>query len=613
MKKLYIGTIALAICSSSFAQNGVFNTSRLIQKANYNSVIEAETPLIEKGITLWEDDFSTPSNWTLTNTSVPALDWNINMGGETSIPANSNGPAGMTTLSNGYLLIDSDGISGNSDGNGTPTVVDATIATPIDLSATGGTGQAEMNVVLEFQHNFRWWQDIRQVNVSGDNGSTWTTFDISDANGNVTGAMAQNSGNPEVTSINISAVAGGQSQVLIQFHYDDQDFWGWYWAVDDVKIKRQDADDLVATTAYFGSQGLPYFSIPSSQVAPIDFYTVADNVGYTDQTGSMVTVDVNSGTFTGTSAGQLLLANSSDTLNVTTQYIPATGIETHTITYTVSSDNTDITSTDNIQTDSFEVQDYDGIYSRDRGIYDGQGGGEDGATPGDYAFEAGSLFDIYSTGQVFKLDVVIGSNTPPGTIIYGKIYEWDGSAWVYVDETVEYTTTQTDADNNVTVELQLFTYPTLNAGSTYLPVVGCYSEFYYGTSGESEDQTSFVMYPTVGGAGSQYYTNATPMVRFNFKPGGIDKNVENTIRLNQNIPNPANNTTAINYSVQSNTSVNLTITDMTGKVIKTVNEGNKAAGDYSITLDVSELAEGLYHYTLSNGEVSITKSMSVIK
>ena len=52
---------------------------------------------------------------------------------------------------------------------------------------------------------------------------------------------------------------------------------------------------------------------------------------------------------------------------------------------------------------------------------------------------------------------------------------------------------------------------------------------------------------------------------------------------------------------------------MTGKVVMTVNEGTKAAGDYKITLDASTLAGGMYHYTLSNGETSITKAMSVVK
>ena len=116
----------------------------------------------------------------------------------------------------------------------------------------------------------------------------------------------QNTGNPEVTTVNISSVAGGSNNVLVRLHYDDQDFWGWYWVVDDIKINVQDANDLAEITSYFGSNGLPYYSIPTSQIAPIDFYSVVSNAGSADQTNSIVTADVNAGTFTGTSAGMTL-------------------------------------------------------------------------------------------------------------------------------------------------------------------------------------------------------------------------------------------------------------------------------------------------------------------
>ena len=611
MKNCYIGILALALCSTGFTQGVVSNTMRLSQRLDNGSVIATTTPLTEKGITLWEDDFATLTNWTVTATGANTHEWYR----ETALAS----PAGLgdfasSSAGNGFLMVNSDA-NNTGDGQGTPIITDVT-SSAIDLSATGVTGMAEMNVVLEFQHNFRWWQDIREVHVSGDGGSTWTIYPISDATGNVIGAAAQNSENPEVTTLDISTEAGGSNNVLVRFHYDDQDFWGWYWMVDDVKIKRQDADDLVAVTSYFGSLGLPYFSIPSTQVAPIDFYTVTSNAGSTDQALSIVTADVNSGSFVGTSAGMTLASGATDTLNVTTQYTPAVG--NHAVTWTVSSSATDLSPLDNVDADAFDVVSAVGQYGRDRGVYQSQGGGEDGdpalVNP-EFAFEAGSVFDIFADQQVFAIDVVIGTDTPPGTIIYGKLYEDDGAGgFLYIDETEEYATTQADADNNVTVHLNLYTSPTLLAGTVYYPMVGCYTEFYYGRSGESEPQTSFILYGGAGGSGNQYYTTSTPMVRMNFnESNGVTENVTENMELGQNIPNPFNNTTAINYSVAANANVTLTVVDMTGKVVLTVNEGTKAAGDYKIILDASTLAGGMYHYTLSNGETSITKAMSVIK
>ena len=64
-------------------------------------------------------------------------------------------------------------------------------------------------------------------------------------------------------------------------------------------------------------------------------------------------------------------------------------------------------------------------------------------TPGvTYAFEAGSYFDAFASEQVYGIDVTVGTGTPDGTIIYGKLYEFDAGAgdFVYVDETAEYST-----------------------------------------------------------------------------------------------------------------------------------------------------------------------------
>ena len=60
--------------------------------------------------------------------------------------------------------------------------------------------------------------------------------------------------------------------------------------------------------------------------------------------------------------------------------------------------------------------------------------------------------------------------------------------------------------------------------------------------------------------------------------------VENfsSITLGQNIPNPSNGNTSVNYSLASTEDITFEITDMTGKLVQVVREGVKTAGSYSV-------------------------------
>ena len=58
--------------------------------------------------------------------------------------------------------------------------------------------------------------------MSNDGGNTWTEFNITDQNGYPNN---QNTNNPEVTTIDISSIADYSSSLLIQFYYNDNDYW----------------------------------------------------------------------------------------------------------------------------------------------------------------------------------------------------------------------------------------------------------------------------------------------------------------------------------------------------------------------------------------------------
>jgi hypothetical protein len=84
--------------------------------------------------------------------------------------------------------------------------------------------------------------------------------------------------------------------------------------------------------------------------------------------------------------------------------------------------------------------------------------------------------------------------------------------------------------------------------------------------------------------------------------------------LAQNSPNPAVNSTTITYSLEKDANnVSIKIIDAAGKTVRTYNEGNKAAGKYSINVETASLEAGVYYYALTAGKGRIASKMVVTK
>jgi len=83
--------------------------------------------------------------------------------------------------------------------------------------------------------------------------------------------------------------------------------------------------------------------------------------------------------------------------------------------------------------------------------------------------------------------------------------------------------------------------------------------------------------------------------------------------LEQNIPNPFNHTTTINYTLpQQYLSAKIIVVDKAGKVLKEINVSG--AGKGSLNIDASTLASGTYNYSLLvDGKLIATKQMEHLK
>ena len=88
--------------------------------------------------------------------------------------------------------------------------------------------------------------------------------------------------------------------------------------------------------------------------------------------------------------------------------------------------------------------------------------------------------------------------------------------------------------------------------------------------------------------------------------------------LYNNFPNPFNPITTLRYDLQEDILVNVTIYDMTGRIVRTLINMKQTAGYRSIQWNAANdagqsVSAGLYLYTIQAGEFRQTKKMVLLK
>ena len=591
MKKIILTTLACivvlcVVAKQKHAINADFSNNKdLVTHSSSNNSVASTI--------IWQDDFSNSSNWIMSNLSIPPLDWSIetdpNLNSAVGVGTGLT-PVNFSSFNNGYLYINSDA-TGGGDNDGTPVEATATYASSIDLSAWP-------YVQLSFEHNYRWWQDTRSVRVSGDSGLTWTEFTITDANGY---PNLQNSGNPEVTTYDISSIAGGQSNVMIQFYYNDNDIWAWYWTVDDVTISEIPDNALEISeevqggwwVGYLnsGGDGYDYTLKPLTQLSsnPYSFEAVLRNAGLApqntylnievyDYSGSLVHSDISNSIL-------LDLSFPQDTFVAQSTYAPST-IGTYDISMWGIGDSA-TTSVVNLQT---TVTDY--IYGRDENNPSGYW--RVGRSCGGMVL--GVKYDLYADETLYGIDVHINDQSVVGTNMYAILYEDDPNGDpIYLTQTDDYTITAADLGAWVTIPFdggeQLFN------GTPYVAAVAGYANpidtFQISVSGLSQAGTYIQDNGCdIGSNGFGYWYNISdiPMIRMNFDPSALS--IEHMFDYKFSVsPNPSNGNVILDFNKVIKDQFKVNVVNMLGKVVYSdfFNIPNE-----KVSLDLTFLQSGIY-------------------
>jgi len=83
--------------------------------------------------------------------------------------------------------------------------------------------------------------------------------------------------------------------------------------------------------------------------------------------------------------------------------------------------------------------------------------------------------------------------------------------------------------------------------------------------------------------------------------------------LMQNYPNPFNPATTIIYEIPVKGLVSLKVYDLLGREVRTLVNEIKDAGRYQVTMDASNLASGVYFYSIKAGVFSKTMKLMIVK
>ncbi|MBD3385984.1 family 10 glycosylhydrolase [candidate division KSB1 bacterium] len=83
--------------------------------------------------------------------------------------------------------------------------------------------------------------------------------------------------------------------------------------------------------------------------------------------------------------------------------------------------------------------------------------------------------------------------------------------------------------------------------------------------------------------------------------------------LEQNFPNPFNPATTIRFTLDAPGHVRLRVVDITGNIITTLVDAHRQAGCYTAVLNATDIASGVYFYTLQVGTRSETRKMLLVR
>jgi hypothetical protein len=422
-------------------------------------------------------------------------------------------------------------------------------------------------------------------------------------------------------------ITGNATTVWIRFQWTtafpasatNPNVWVAYgWFIDDVAIITNADNDLTLSKPLYaaGTFQFPYTITAFSQVAPITFSAKVTNNGAASQPGSKLDVVVGANTYSSNVVN--IPVNGFDSLVTTTTFTPAAATAAFTANFAASATATDENPADNAASKTFHVAQF--AYARDEaGLLGTSATGSitNFSSNAGQPFKIGGIFEIMGAGTIYGAHVVLRGTIPSGGgLLYAEIYKFDGTDYIFQSGTQDLNITGASQTNKL-LYLPFITPLVVSPTDDILIVAGHYgSELPIASAGAAIDGSVLGF----DGTGTLFglANPVNPCVRISFDQNlwiaaGVNEVVNNGIVLGQNTPNPFNADSRINFEIPAAANVSFTITDITGKIVETIQMGNLNAGSHILELNASNYNSGVYFYTITVGQNQLTNRMVIQK
>ncbi len=502
------------------------------------------------------------------------------------------------------------------------------------------------SVILRFETHFMNGGDgANEVHISNDAGVHWAVFDCGFGTQHKDRPNDAAPGQPVIYEANISEVAAGAPEVIIKIH------WGkttlYFWVIDDFSLSEAYNNDLQIQHFKLewddGDEDTEesfIHDIPISQIGGsfTNFQSSVLNFGEFDQNNVTFNLDIkknHESILNSTASTSWLEPLLIDTMNVEGAYSPSE-FGHYSIKYEYTQDETEENPVDNSREIFFNIT--DSVYSRSDESAElswaygfEHYGGEVGELGWNIDHFVGVKFPIYADTEVNSVSCFITGGLADGLIEFWytlwwvppedeEPIEWLSTEILELDSAMFNTWITLPFDKDGETEF-LYAGDNVIAGISYNnyhdePLVRRGKNL-----GIGHDASIKVNDPVTIGhhndswVESLFVRKRNVMVRLNLNDqsniiDGVDLN-SSLNSLDQNYPNPFTDRTQIEYDLGFSGEVSIEISDLTGRKVMLIEEGNKPAGHHTYMLQADKLEPGVYFYTLKAGDFVQTRRMII--